>query len=438
MDFARKQLEKYGWAEGKGLGKNENGIAKALKPKLKRNVTGVGHDAGADFTDHWWTDLYNKAAINIQVEEKNGKTKKIKTVDPSEFIITNSMWHLKKIKKDGKSNIEEKKYGDYFIKTELLDGGTAKVKKIKKYDSESEDEKKDVYKMTDEELFAACEGRTVHKGARHGLKALGKLARIEQQEKLLLSQPKYEAYSQIKTKKKQLINSPELSYNNNLAENFVKEDLENYENKFSICNNEVENREHVEHNNDSDIEVLENKGESKFKIKKKKKNKLKDNDQVSTEYDATSKHENVKVQKYTKKKHISNNNDRGDSVKYRDCNLEITGNLNTNESKITKLNLDDNTNMLVVNVDDESESVLQQNCNDVRKCKKRKKKKISDIHIQNSDMNNKNIDNELEKTGNFEEVHYNAKEALNDVACIDEGENISSIKKKKKKKSRKA
>lgn len=52
---------------GKGLGKNENGISEALKPKLKRSVSGVGHDLAADFTEHWWNNLYNKAAKNVEV-----------------------------------------------------------------------------------------------------------------------------------------------------------------------------------------------------------------------------------------------------------------------------------------------------------------------------------------------------------------------------------
>lgn len=43
-----------------------------------------------------------------------------------------------------------------------------------------------VQELTDDELFKACGGRTVHKGARHGLKLSGKLSRIEKQEKMLL------------------------------------------------------------------------------------------------------------------------------------------------------------------------------------------------------------------------------------------------------------
>lgn len=53
--------------KGKGLGKKEDGISEALKPKLKRSITGVGYDAAKDFTEHWWSELYNKAASNVQV-----------------------------------------------------------------------------------------------------------------------------------------------------------------------------------------------------------------------------------------------------------------------------------------------------------------------------------------------------------------------------------
>lgn len=195
MDFARKQLEKYGWTDGKGLGKHENGISEALKPKLKRSVAGVGHDAAAEFNEHWWTTLYDKAAANVEVKEKNGKTKKIKTKDDQEFVITNSTWKLNKRPKEAEN---EEQYSDYFVRTAVLTNGASNVERVRESDSEDDGDKKDVFKMTDEELFAKCEGRTAHKGARHGLRATGKLARIAQQEAQLLSQSKYSGYSHFK------------------------------------------------------------------------------------------------------------------------------------------------------------------------------------------------------------------------------------------------
>ncbi|CAH1642898.1 unnamed protein product [Spodoptera littoralis] len=201
MDFARKQLEKYGWTDGKGLGKHENGISEALKPKLKRSVAGVGHDAAAEFNEHWWTTLYDKAAANVEVKEKNGKTKEIKTKDDKEFVITNSTWKLNKQKKDAEN---EEQYSDYFVRTAVLTNGASNMERVRESDSEDDTEKKDVFKMTDEELFAKCEGRTAHKGARHGLRAIGKLARIAQQEAQLLSQTKYSGYSHFKKLKEEV------------------------------------------------------------------------------------------------------------------------------------------------------------------------------------------------------------------------------------------
>ncbi|XP_053621472.1 G patch domain-containing protein 4 [Plodia interpunctella] len=190
MDFARKQLLKYGWTDGKGLGKHENGISEALKPKLKRSVAGMGYDAASDFTEHWWSQLYDKAAGNVEVEETNGKTKRIKTKDSDGFEITNSTWKLNRKKKTE----EDGEYSEHFVRKSILTSDGSKVDKVAESDSE-EEVKKDVFKMSDEELFAACEGRTAHKGARHGLKALGKLARIAQQEQVLLLQPQYRGYS---------------------------------------------------------------------------------------------------------------------------------------------------------------------------------------------------------------------------------------------------
>ncbi|XP_034838706.1 G patch domain-containing protein 4 [Maniola hyperantus] len=195
MEFARKQLEKYGWTDGKGLGKDENGISEPLKAKIKRSQTGVGYNPASDFTEHWWSALYDKAASNLEVENKNGKTKKIRRKSNEEFEITNSTWKMKRKKKEKLSEKEE--YSEFFVKTAVMGQGGDKTTRVRASDSQSESEieSKDAVKMTDEELFTACQGRTAHKGARHGLRALGKLARIEQQEQILLQQIKYKGYS---------------------------------------------------------------------------------------------------------------------------------------------------------------------------------------------------------------------------------------------------
>ncbi|XP_023949882.2 G patch domain-containing protein 4 [Bicyclus anynana] len=193
MEFARKQLEKYGWSDGKGLGKDENGISEPVKAKIKHSLTGVGYDAASDFTEHWWSALYDKAAGNIEVKNVNGKTKKIRRKSKEEFEITNSTWKMKKIKKSKPSDSEE--YSEFFVRTAVLGKGGSQDTRVRDSESDSDEEVNSAVKLTDEELFKACHGRTAHKGARHGLRALGKLARIEQQEQILLMQGRYEGYT---------------------------------------------------------------------------------------------------------------------------------------------------------------------------------------------------------------------------------------------------
>ena len=43
-DFAYSHMQGLGWSQGKGLGKNHQGIVDAIKPKLKFDQTGVGHN----------------------------------------------------------------------------------------------------------------------------------------------------------------------------------------------------------------------------------------------------------------------------------------------------------------------------------------------------------------------------------------------------------
>lgn len=95
----------------------------------------------------------------LQVQEKNGETKTIKVKD-DQFKITNSSYHLNK-----KTDSNQEEYSDFFVKTAVLTNGGAKTERVIETDSESEEmnDKKDVFKMTDEELFAACQGRTAHK-----------------------------------------------------------------------------------------------------------------------------------------------------------------------------------------------------------------------------------------------------------------------------------
>lgn len=98
--------------------------------------------------------------IKLKVKEVNGKTKKIKTKD-DEFEITNSTWTYKK-KNKPKSKEE---YTNFFVKTSILTNGGVKTEDLEETENVKENDDTKIVKLTDEQLFAACEGRTAHKYA---------------------------------------------------------------------------------------------------------------------------------------------------------------------------------------------------------------------------------------------------------------------------------
>lgn len=63
------------------------------------------------------------------MENKNGKTKKIRRKSQEEFEITNSTWKLKKKKKNKKEDEEE--YSGSFVRTAVM--GQGKCYKEKEY-----------------------------------------------------------------------------------------------------------------------------------------------------------------------------------------------------------------------------------------------------------------------------------------------------------------
>ncbi|NXB75571.1 GPTC4 protein, partial [Donacobius atricapilla] len=169
---------------GQGLGRREDGIAKALRVKPFRRLLctpQVGHDAAETFTFHWWDHVFNKAAANIAVEAGQDGVS-VKALSEREGRISN-----KKPRKAG--NSESLLYGRFVKSATLTACGEESV--TLPASSESSDEEKldlsSVRRLTDEELVQACGGRTAHKGARHGLTMSAKLARLEEQERAFLA-----------------------------------------------------------------------------------------------------------------------------------------------------------------------------------------------------------------------------------------------------------
>ncbi|KAF7708549.1 G patch domain-containing protein 4 [Silurus meridionalis] len=180
LKFAEQQLLRHGWEQGKGLGRAENGIAEAIRVKVKCGKGGVGHKESEQFTFHWWDHVFNKASSSLAVEsDQNGVTVN-KVEEDEEGMISN--------KKPRKAMMNKSMLYGSFVKSATLFSGQEQPeeKSSASEDSSSEDEEKldlsSAKNLSDIELMKACGGRTAHKGARHGLTMSAKLARLEQQE----------------------------------------------------------------------------------------------------------------------------------------------------------------------------------------------------------------------------------------------------------------
>ncbi|NWR99392.1 GPTC4 protein, partial [Motacilla alba] len=166
---------------GQGLGRREDGIAQAIRVKVKCDTAGVGHDAAEPFTFHWWDHVFNEAAANIAVEAGQDGIS-VKALSEQGGSISN-----KKPRKAGSSG--SLLYGR-FVKSATLTARGEEAVTASSESSQEEEEKLDlssVRRLTDEELVQACGGRTAHKGARHGLTMSAKLARLEEQERAFLA-----------------------------------------------------------------------------------------------------------------------------------------------------------------------------------------------------------------------------------------------------------
>lgn len=110
-NFAQTQLLKYGWTEGKGLGKNENGLTEAIKPTLKFDKTGIGYNEND--SEQWWETLYDNAVKNIKVDMHDNKVC-LSTINDSK---TMDGWNIVPSKKSKMKQYEN------FLKTSTLHNG---------------------------------------------------------------------------------------------------------------------------------------------------------------------------------------------------------------------------------------------------------------------------------------------------------------------------
>ncbi|XP_035794941.1 G patch domain-containing protein 4-like [Anopheles albimanus] len=204
MDFAKNILQKYGWKEGDGLGKNTDGIVAPIKASLKFNTAGLGQDPAKDLTNNWWERVYNDAAGNIAVENGDAggvsqqEPVRLRQVETDGVEISTAGFSVRKLKKkSAQAGDGQSRYGTSFLRASVLMGGSGKEETVANHTSTEDIEYAPVKMLTDEELFAACGGRTAHKGARHGLKLSGKLARIDEQNSKLLKQLECDSFETV-------------------------------------------------------------------------------------------------------------------------------------------------------------------------------------------------------------------------------------------------
>lgn len=86
-NFAQKQMEKMGWTEGMGLGKQGEGIVKHIVAVKRDENEGLGTKENLEATalpESWWHDGFANALEGFQKPKKKKKNKKDKdVVDPS-------------------------------------------------------------------------------------------------------------------------------------------------------------------------------------------------------------------------------------------------------------------------------------------------------------------------------------------------------------------
>ncbi|KAI1291970.1 G patch domain-containing protein 4 [Halotydeus destructor] len=147
MESARKQMMAMGWTEGKGLGKNEDGIGSALKTRIKMDVCGLGYEQSNDVCCDVWFSQIDDIIMKAKSKTKSKEAKE--------------KFYHKFIKEEASAETNEAP----------ADGEEIVSKKRKKRKG-----------MNIDEVYLESGGRTCHKGARHGVTMSAKLQRLQEQE----------------------------------------------------------------------------------------------------------------------------------------------------------------------------------------------------------------------------------------------------------------
>lgn len=213
----------------------------------------VGHIPGSDLTENWWDQVYNKVASKILVKTTKDSVA-VHAAETKESSKNKSLLYAR------------------FVKGATLKASEGIIVEEPEKSSESESEKEQIPpRLTDEEIFKICGGRTAHKAAGHGLKQNGKLQRIQEQE---------QQYLESLNKKTDIIsNSPISDPKRGKKHKRVTKDREEQDTLMEGMNSQEEEVSRKKRKKESKEELqIKNMTElaESTKIKKKKKKKCKE------------------------------------------------------------------------------------------------------------------------------------------------------------------
>lgn len=221
QSFAKRQLEKMGWTEGTGLGKNRTGRVDHVKAKQREDNMGLGREKekAKEMQNTWWKDSVGGTLARLQQQSKDNKKSK-KKKDKK-----------KKSKKGSKQSSGEST-------SESRD--RTSTKSIKTY--------------TDEELFAATGGARF--GTKGGRRAEGKYKRTESGTELSKLEEKARAslewngrgnaevvFSSKEERKKRKRNVTSISEDNSSSSSFNVSVAEDAEQVVITANDNTEDKE---------------------------------------------------------------------------------------------------------------------------------------------------------------------------------------------------
>ncbi|RNF21346.1 uncharacterized protein Tco025E_03426 [Trypanosoma conorhini] len=168
--IARKMLERHGWKEGMGLGKDAQGVSTYVKVVRRdpRTATGLGHAADATQAPQASTFSVELDAVYATMTKAGRKSPKGDDA-VAEAKVARRVTREKRGRQEGARASSSSRGSSEDASS---DGGSSSS------DEDEEDRNVDITRLTDDELLRRCGGVRLGRAGRHRFFD-GKLRRIE-------------------------------------------------------------------------------------------------------------------------------------------------------------------------------------------------------------------------------------------------------------------